>query len=698
MSSASGRPAPLLGAALERELERLLSVAAFEPPPAFRAEALIADDAVYEEAERDYEGWWGRQAAELLDWMEPWHTVLDQSDAPSYRWFLGGRLNASYNCLDRHVLAGRGDQVAYHWHGQRGEERTITYGELLGAVQGLAAALRAQGIGAGDVVAIYMPMVPELAVAMLACARIGAPHNVVFLGSSVQTLHQQLSFSGASALITVDGALQRDGVRAVKQEIAPVLDRLDSLRTVIVHRHHAAATPMRAGRDLWWEDALAAGDGAAAAEPLDAEHPLYLLYTSGSTGRPKVVVHSTGGYLTGVHWTAKYVFDLKPERDVFWCTADAGWVTGHSYSVYGPLLNGVTSVMYEGPPDSPHRAIWWELVERRRVSVLYTAPTVIRSFMSWGAELPAAYDLSSLRLLGTVGEPINPKAWLWYRTVIGGGRCPIVDTWWQTETGAMMITSLPGVTATKPGAAGRPLPGILPEVLDDDGDPVLGEQGALVLRRPWPSMLRTLYKEDERYRQTYFGRFDDRSYFGRFAEPAYYVGDAARVDADGHFWIEGRIDDVITVGSERLPSARVESAIVAHPKVAEAGVIGLRDRERGQVVCAFVTLIGDEQGSARLETEICDGVRARLGEAAVPRRIVWAVDLAKTRSGKIMRRLLRNVAYGLDPGDVTTLRDPRVIDDLELRFAAGAQQDSQHPATATPRPMQAPRRARARPS
>jgi acetyl-CoA synthetase len=672
MSEIGRHSGPFLGAALERELERLLAVPAFDPSPEFRAQALINDDSVYQEAERDYEGWWARQAEELLDWMEPWHTVLDQSDAPSYRWFVGGRLNASYNCLDRHVLAGLGERVAYHWHGQGGEERAVTYAELLREVETLAAGLRARGVGAGNVVAIYMPMVPELAVAMLACARIGAPHNVVFLGSSLQTLRQQLSFSDAAALITVDGALQHDATRPVKQEIDPVLAELASVETVIVRRHRAAPCPMRPGRDVWWEEAVAAGGDSCAPESLDAEHPLYLLYTSGSTGKPKVVVHSTGGYLTGVHWTSKHVFDYKPERDIYWCTADAGWVTGHSYSVYGPLMNGVTSVMYEGPPDHPHRGIWWELVERYRVSVLYTAPTIIRSFMSWGAELPAAYDLSSLRLLGTVGEPINPKAWLWYRTVIGGGRCPIVDTWWQTETGAMMIASLPGVTATKPGAAGRPLPAILPEVLDDDGDPVLGEQGALVLKRPWPSMLRTLHKEDERYRQTYFGRFDDRSYLGRFTEPAYYVGDVARVDADGHFWIEGRVDDVITVASERLPSARIESAIVAHPKVAEAGVIGLRNREQGQVVCAFVTLIGDARGSARLEAEIRDVVRERVGEAAVPKRIVWAADLAKTRSGKIMRRLLRNVAYGLDPGDVTTLRDPRVMDDLERRFAAGA--------------------------
>jgi acetyl-CoA synthetase len=673
MTELAGRPLTPVGVALELELERLLAVEAFAPSAEFRAQALIADDAVYQDAERDYEGWWGRQAEELLDWMAPWHTVLDQSDAPNYRWFVGGRLNASYNCLDRHVLAGRGERVAYHWHGQRGEERTVTYAELLRGVEALAARLRARGIGPGDVVTIYMPMVPETAVAMLACARIGAPHNVVFLGSSPQTLHQQLSFSGAVALITVDGVPQRDATRAVKREIDPVLDELDSLQTVIVRRHEAAPCAMQPGRDVWWEDTMAADGDACPPEPLDAEHPLYLLYTSGSTGKPKVVVHGTGGYLTGVHWTSKYVFDLKPQTDVFWCTADAGWVTGHSYSVYGPLMNGITSLMYEGAADYPHRAIWWELVERYRVSVLYTAPTIIRSFMSWGADLPASYDLTSLRLLGTVGEPINPKAWLWYRTVIGGGRCPIVDTWWQTETGAMLIAPLPGVSATKPGAAGRPLPGILPEVLDDDGDPVLGEQGALVLRRPWPSMLRTLYKEDERYRQTYFGRFDDRSYFGRFTEPAYYVGDIARVDGDGHFWIEGRADDVITVGSERLPSARVESAIVAHPKVAEAGVIGLPDRERGQVVCAFVTLMGEEPGSARLEREIRDVVRERLGEAAVPARIVLTNDLAKTRSGKIMRRLLRNVAYGLDPGDVTTLRDPRVIDDLERRFAAAGE-------------------------
>jgi acetyl-CoA synthetase len=672
MTAAAARPTPLLDEALERELERLLAVEAFEPSPEFRAQALIADGSVYQEAERDYLGWWARQAESLLDWAVPWHTVLDQSDAPNYRWFVGGQLNASHNCLDRHVAAGRGERVAYHWHGQRGEQRTITYAKLLRDVEALAAALRAKGVGAGDVVAIYMPMVPEVAVAMLACARIGAPHNVVFLGSSRQALYQQLSFSEAVALITVDGCLEVDAIRAVKQDIDPMLDELPRLETVIVHHHREAPCPMHTGRDHWWQDAVADGGGECAAEPLDAEHPLYLLYTSGSTGKPKVVMHSTGGYLTGVHWTSKYVFDCKPESDVFWCTADAGWVTGHSYSVYGPLMNGVTSLMYEGLPDQPHKAIWWELVERYRVSVLYTAPTIIRSLMSWGARLPGGYDLSSLRLLGTVGEPINPKAWLWYRTVIGGGRCPIVDTWWQTETGAMLIAPLPGVAATKPGAAGRPLPAIQPEVLDDDGDPLIGELGALVLKRPWPSMLRTLYKENDRYRQTYFGRFDDRSYFGRFAERAYYVGDVARVDADGHFWIEGRSDDVITVGGARLPSARVESAIVAHRKVAEAAVIGLRDRDHGQAVCAFVTLIGDAQGTAVLEEEIREVVRSHLGEPAVPRRIVWATDLPKTRSGKIMRRLLRNMAYGLDPGDVSTLRDPRVIGELERRFARTA--------------------------
>jgi acetyl-CoA synthetase len=503
---------------LARELESLLAVERFEPPDKFRERALLDDPSVYEEAARDPEAWWERQAGEL-HWFKRWDQVLDWSDAPFAKWFLGGELNASYNCLDRHIEAGRGDKVAFHWRGEEGEERDVTYRDLHRDVQRLANALRDHGIGKGDVVGIYLPMIPEVAVAMLACSRIGAPHNVVFGGFSPESVRERMEFSEAKALITTNAARRKGKTAPIKSEVDEQLQSLPSVETVVVVRNTDDDAPMKEGRDVWYHEALDAAEDECPAEPLDAEHPLYVLYTSGSTAKPKGILHTTGGYLTGVAATTRYVFDLKPDDDVFWCSADVGWVTGHSYIVYGPLMNGVTSVMYEGAPDYPDKDIWWELCERYGVTVFYTAPTAIRACIKWGAEYPARHDLSSLRLLGTVGEPINPKAWVWYHKVIGGERCPIVDTWWQTETGHILITPLPGITETKPGSATLPFPGIDAAVVDSDGNEVQDEQGLLVLRRPWPGMLRTLYKEKGRFKETYFDKFGD---------DVYVVGDAAR--------------------------------------------------------------------------------------------------------------------------------------------------------------------------
>jgi acetyl-CoA synthetase len=651
---------------LERELDAMLSIERFEPPAAFRERALLSDPAVYERAERDWQGWWAEQA-EALDWFERWDTVLDDSDPPFYKWFLGGKINASYNCLDRHVLAGRGDRVAYHWRGEEGEERDVTYAELHRDVQRFANALKDLGVGKGDVVGIYLPMIPEVVVAMLACARIGAPHNVVFGGFSPESVKERMEFSAAKALVTVDGARRKGKTAPIKQQVDEHMNGLETLETIVVVRHAGIECPMTPGRDVFYDEVCAAAADECPAEPLDAEHPLYILYTSGSTAKPKGILHTTGGYLTGVASTHRYVFDIEPDTDVYWCAADVGWVTGHSYIVYGPLCNGVTSVMWEGAPDYPHTGIWWELVERYKATILYTAPTAIRSFIKLGAEIPAKYDMSSLRLLGTVGEPINPKAWLWYHKVIGGERCPIVDTWWQTETGAIMITPLPGITSTKPGSATTPFPGIEAEVVDEhEGKPVRGGQGLLVLTRPWPSMLRTLYKEEDRFVETYFSRFGRETYL---------VGDAARVDKDGYFWVIGRIDDVVNVSGHRLSTAEVESAIVAHEKVAEAAVIGQSDEDTGQAICAFVTLKGDTPESDELVVGIRDTVAERIGKFARPKRIIWADDLPKTRSGKIMRRLLRDIAEGRALGDVTTLRDPEVMGQLEGKIKEAQAQE-----------------------
>jgi acetyl-CoA synthetase len=646
------------GEELARELESLLEVERFEPPEAFREKALLSGPSVYDEAREDPEGWWARQAEEL-HWFEKWDQVLDWSNPPFAKWFLGGELNASYNCLDRHVEAGIGDRVAYHWRGEEGEERDVTYADLHREVQRLANALKDRGIGKGDVVGIYLPMIPEVAVAMLACARIGAPHNVVFGGFSPEAVKERMEFSEAKALITVNAARRKGKAAPIKSALDEHLGDLPSVGTVIVVRNTDDDAPMQDGRDLWWDDVLEAAEDECPAEPLDSEHPLYVLYTSGSTAKPKGILHTTGGYLTGVHATQRYVFDLKPGEDVFWCSADVGWVTGHSYIVYGPLMNGVTSVMYEGAPDYPDKDIWWELCERYGVTVFYTAPTAIRACIKWGAEYPNRHDLSSLRLLGTVGEPINPKAWLWYHKVIGGERCPIVDTWWQTETGHILITPLPGIVATKPGSATIPFPGIEAAILDEEGNEVEGDQGLLVLKRPWPGMLRTLYKDEDRFKETYFSKF------GR---DTYLVGDAARRDEDGYFWIVGRVDDVINVSGHRMSTAEVESAIVSHEKVAESAVIGQQDEDTGQAVCAFVTLEGDLDGDDGLAQDIRAHVAKRIGKLARPKRIIWAGDLPKTRSGKIMRRLLRDIAEGRELGDVTTLRDPDVMGQLEEKI------------------------------
>ena len=647
---------------LEAQLDAMLEIEKFEPPAEFRERALWSDPKVYEEAAADPEAWWLDKAKELLDWETEPTQSLDESNPPFYKWFADGRLNASAQCLDRHVEAGRGDRVAYHWRGEEGETRDITYAELHREVKRFANALKDLGVGKGDVVGIYLPMIPEVVVAMLACARIGAPHNVVFGGFSAESVAERMEFSQAKALVTVDGARRKGKTAPIKPAVDEHLGGIESLETIVVVRHTGIECPMSAGRDVFYDQVVEQASDECPAEPMEAEHPLFILYTSGSTAKPKGILHTTGGYMAGVSATHRYVFDLKPEEDVYWCAADVGWVTGHSYIVYGPLANGATSVMWEGAPDYPHKGIWWELIQDYKATILYAAPTAIRTFIKWGAEIPGKFDLSSLRLLGSVGEPINPKAWLWYHKVIGGERCPIVDTWWQTETGAIMITPLPGITATKPGSATTPFPGVEAQVVgESDGEPIDEGQGLLVLERPWPSMLRGLYKEDERFVETYFERFGVERYL---------VGDAARRDPDGYFWVIGRIDDVVNVSGHRLSTAEVESAIVAHEHVAEAAVIGQHDEDSGQAICAFVTLQGDTEPSDELIEQVRGEVAERIGKFARPKRVIWADDLPKTRSGKIMRRLLRDIAEGRALGDVTTLRDPDVMAELEGKIAA----------------------------
>ncbi len=675
---------PLAGEKLELRLDELLHQDRFPPPERFLGADPANGHYLHTRAEIDPNGFWADQAR-TLHWDEPFTTVLDASNPPFYKWFTDGTLNVSYNCVDRHVEAGLGDRVAFHWVGEEGEQRAITYAELLRDVQRLANALKALGVHKGDVVGIYLPMIPEVVASMLACARIGAPHNVVFGGFAPEAVKERMEVSHATALITVDGARRKGKTTPVKATVDEVMGDLPSLEHIVVVRHTGIEVPMSSGRDVFYDEIIAAADPSCPAEPMPAEHPLFILYSSGSTAKPKGIVHTSGGYLTGVSATHRLVFDLDPERDVYFCSADVGWITGHSYIVYGPLANGTTSVMYEGAPDYPHKGIWWELCDRYGVSIFYTAPTAIRACMKWGAEYPNAFALSSLRLLGTVGEPINPKAWLWYHVVIGRERCPIVDTWWQTETGQIMISPLPASTACKPGSATQPLPGVVADVVDEaTGESVEQGQGLLVLRRPWPAMLRTLYGDDERYVETYWSRFGPSTYL---------VGDAAIRDKDGYLWIVGRIDDVINVSGHRLSTAEVESAIVAHEKVAEAAVVAQSDDLTGQAIVAFVTLVGGLEGAPEIETQIRDHVAGQIGKLARPKRILWTEDLPKTRSGKIMRRLLRDIADGRALGDVTTLRDPAVMGELERNLAARAEQES---SDAAPRPT-APANAREAP-
>ncbi len=646
LPSVKTESALLTGDGLERRLEELLHQERFPPPRSFVAAARVSDTSLRARAELDADAFWADEAR-CLHWDKPFTTVLDDSQPPFYKWFSDGMLNVSYNCLDRHVEAGHGDRIAFHWAGEEGEHRAVSYADLHHDVQRLANALKNLGVRKGDVVGIFLPMIPEVVVAMLACARIGAPHNVVFGGFAPEAVKRRMEVSRAKVLITVDGARRRGKTALVKASVDVTMRALASLEHVVVVRHAGVETSMTAGRDVFYDEAIAAADPVCPAEPMEAEHPLFILYSSGSTGRPKGIVHTTGGYLTGVSSTLRSVFDLDPERDVFFCSADVGWITGHSYVVYGPLANGATSVMYEGAPDYPHKAVWWELIARHKVTIFYTAPTAIRTCMKWGPEYPNAHDLSSLRLLGTVGEPINPKAWLWYHVVIGRERCPIVDTWWQTETGQIMISPLPGLTACKPGSAAEPLPGVVADVVDAmTGESVQQRQGVLVLKRPWPSMLRTLYGVDQRYVDTYWSQFGPKTYV---------VGDAAIRDADGDIWIVGRIDDVITVSGHRLSAAEVESAIVSHEKVAEAAVVAQSDEITGQAIVAFVTLQGELKGTAQMEDQIRDHVAARIGKLARPKRILWTEDLPKTRSGKIMRRLLRDIAEGRALADINTI-------------------------------------------
>jgi acetyl-CoA synthetase len=667
----TGTPPAAVERGLAAELDAMLGIERFEPPPGFRRGGALSYEADAAAAAADPVAFWADKARELLSWETPFTEVLDDSRPPFYRWFADGELNVSANCLDRHVAAGHGDRVAYHWVGEEGERRDVTYADLLADTQKLANGLLGLGVGPGDVVGIFLPMIPEVAVAMLACARIGAVHNVVFGGFSPAAVRERMEVSDARVLITVDGARRKGRTAPVKEAVDAEMGDLTGLEHIVVVRATGTPAPMTDGRDVWYDELLAAADPVCPARPLPAEHPLFILYSSGSTAKPKGILHTTGGYLTGATYTHRLVFDLVPESDVYWCSADVGWVTGHSYIVYGPLSNGATSVMYEGAPDYPDKDIWWKIIADFKVTIFYTAPTAIRAAVKWGAEYPGRHDLSSLRLLGTVGEPINPKAWLWYHTVIGAARCPVVDTWWQTETGATMISPIPGVTATKPGSATMPLPGISPALVTEDGEPVGTGTGILVLTRPWPSMLRTLYRDDDRFVSTYFRRFGPATYL---------VGDAARRDDDGYLWIIGRIDDVINVSGHRLSTAEVESAIVAHEAVAEAAVVAQADETTGQAIVAFVTLRGDAAaggptGDDAMAAALREHVAERIGKLARPKRIIWADDLPKTRSGKIMRRLLRDIAEGRALGDVTTLRDPSVMAALADKVAAARTDD-----------------------
>ena len=633
----------------------------FAPSEEFRAQANESDPEVYARADADWQGWWASWA-EKLDWDRKWDTVLEWKP-PYAKWFLGGKLNASVQCLDRHVAAGHGGRIAFHWEGELGDERTLTYADMLAGTSRVANAMKSLGIGKGDRVTLYMPMVPELAMAVLGCARIGAIFSVVFAGFSATSLRDRIDDQEAKLVICADGCWRRGNVLDLKSVVDEAVEGCASIENVLVWRRGdelktaAGAQP----RDVEWSELVDAQAPDCRPESMDAEDPLFILYTSGTTGKPKGIVHTTGGYLTGAYATTQLVFDIKPESDVYWCTADIGWITGHSYIVFGPMANGVTQVMYEGAPNHPAPDRFWELCAKYAVTVFYTAPTAIRAFMKWGDEHPAKHDLSSLRLLGTVGEPINPEAWIWYLHHIGGGRCPIVDTWWQTETGGIMITPLPGITHTVPGSATTPFPGIEAKLVKENGDEVEGAGGGyLVLTRPWPHMLRGLWRDPERYEETYWSRFPGR----------YFTGDGAKRDDDGFLWVLGRVDDVMNVSGHRLSTMEIESALVDHEAVAEAAVIGIDHALKGQAPVGFVILRGGVAETPELAEELRSHVAGMIGGLARPERVVFTPELPKTRSGKIMRRLLRDMAEGKTIGDVTTLADPEVLDGLKSEYEA----------------------------
>ncbi len=639
----------------------------FDPPADLAASANVKADA-YETAAADRLAYWEEQARRLT-WATPWEKTLEW-DLPYARWFVGGTLNAAYNCVDRHVEAGRGDKVAYYWEGEPGDTRTITYANLKDEVCRAANALESLGVRKGDRVAIYMPMIPETVIAMLACARIGAPHTVVFGGFSAEALRGRVLDCDAHVVITADGGYRRGAPSSLKPAVDDALTECPDVRNVLVVRRTGQDVPWTEGRDIWWHDLVDSQSTEHEAVPHDSEHPLYVMYTSGTTAKPKGILHTTGGYLTqcaSTHWS---VFDLKPDTDIYWTAADIGWVTGHSYIVYGPLANGTTSVMYEGTPDTPHRGRWWEIIQKYKVSILYCAPTAIRTFMKWGEDIPAKFDMSSLRVIGSVGEPINPEAYVWYRTHIGGDRAPVVDTWWQTETGSIMVSPLPGVTSGKPGAAMRPLPGIGADVVDDNGNSVPnGSGGYLVLTEPWPAMLRGIWGDDKRYRETYWSRFDG----------VYFAGDGAKRDEDGDVWLLGRVDDVMNVAGHRISTTEVESALVSNTKVAEAAVVGANNPTTGQAIVAFVILRGvvpdDEASGGALAQELRNHVAREIGPIAKPRQILVVPELPKTRSGKIMRRLLRDVAENRQLGDVTTLQDSSVMDLIQEKLPSASSEE-----------------------
>ncbi|MDP6282936.1 MAG: acetate--CoA ligase [Acidimicrobiales bacterium] len=648
----------------------------FPPSDTFQSEAIITDRSLYEEAEADRLGFWARQARELVSWFEDFDTVLEW-DLPFAKWFIGGKLNISYNCLDRHVEAGRGDKVAFHWEGEPGDTRTINYSELLEEVSKFANVMKSLGVEKGDRVCIYMPMIPELPVAMLACARIGAPHSIVFGGFSADSLSDRIDDASAKLLITADGGYRRGDPFPLKDTADASVEATSTIDNVVVVQRTGQDVAWNETVDHWYHELMETASSDCPPEHLDSEDLLYLLYTSGTTAKPKGIMHTTGGYLTQVAFTHKYIFDLHPETDVYWCAADIGWVTGHSYIVYGPLANGATSVMYEGTPDTPRpefrvgdRADWpkdrlWDIVQRYGVTQLYTAPTAIRTFMKWGAQEVEPHDLSSLRVLGTVGEPINPEAWMWYHEHIGGERCPIVDTWWQTETGGHMITPMPGVTTTKPGSATHAIPGVIVEIVDDSGNKVEKGGGYLTITEPWPSMLRGIWGDPERYKETYWSEYPGR----------YFAGDGAKIDDDGYLWLLGRVDDVMNVSGHRISTTEVESALVDHSSVAEAAVVGATDDTTGQAIVGYCILRGGNEPSEELREEIRQHVATKLGAIARPKAVVLVPDLPKTRSGKIMRRLLRDVAEGRKLGDTTTLADASVVDEIRDRADQAPQED-----------------------